>query len=121
MAANPLTTSTATFPSISDGLNLAVSQTRNEGKATGQTINSPSPAFQDMLAGNPMSAVRFLAIRVSGGTLILRVSSPIAGGANQLIPISDLFLISNPLVGSEFTAVGLQGSGSIEMVIAGDT
>ncbi len=114
----PVAGNPAVFPSLQDGIDLAVQQTYAEGKSSGQTLNSPS-SFLDLLASNPMSAVRFLCIRVQGGIMTLQVTSQVASA--QQIPISDVFYISNPLQGSEFTAVGLKGTGSVELIIAGDT
>lgn len=75
-------------------------------------------SFVDFLAGTGIAAVKFLFLRVTGGTIELRVSS--AFGATQIIPVSGICVLTNPIAGSEFTAVALRGTAQVEFKVAGD-
>jgi hypothetical protein len=101
-------------------MDLSVQQVRAENRQTAMTINSVSPSFQDLLAGMSSTiAVRFCAIRVLSGTLVIRYSTPTA--SDQLVPVSDMWVVSNPAAGSEITRLAAQGQANIEIVISGDT
>jgi hypothetical protein len=82
-------------------------------------VNAPSPAFQDLLLGMSFSAIRFVAIKIISGSIVLRITTP--GGALQLITVSDEIIISNPNPGSEITALAAQGIANVEMTVAGDS
>ena len=111
---------TGLTPSMTGAMDLSVQQVRAENRQTAMTINSVSPSFQDLLAGMSSTiAVRFCAIRVLSGTLVIRYSTPTA--SDQLVPVSDMWVVSNPAAGSEITRLAAQGQANIEIVISGDT
>lgn len=80
-----------------------------------RTINSPL-AFVDLLAGTGFTALRFLLIKVSNGFVDVRYSTPAA--ADQLTRVSDLMVLFSRTLGTEITALAVQGTASLEVVIA---
>lgn len=92
-------------------------QTLQATQSFSRAIASPG-AFVDLLAGTGIVTVKFLQLRVSGGTLEVRFTSPF--GADQILPVSDLLVLSNPIAGSGLTALAVQGTASLEAIIAGD-
>ncbi len=101
-----------------DEIPIDVSFVYAEHRRDPRTINSPS-AFVDLLAGMSISAVRFIVLRVTGGVATLRLTTP--AGDDQLITISDLLILSNPARGSEITALAIQGTVNVEVIVSGDT
>lgn len=101
-----------------DELPIDVSAVYAEHRREPRTINSPN-AFVDLLAGMSTSGIRFVAIRVANGTATLRITTD--AGADQLISISDLFVVSNPARGSEITALAIQGVVNVEYLVSGDS
>jgi hypothetical protein len=66
-----------------------------------------------------ISKIRYVVIRaVDGESLVASVTW--ANGANQLIPISDVFLLKAKNAGDELTALSVSGIGRIEYIIAGN-
>lgn len=82
-----------------------------------RTINSPA-AFVDLLAASGLTAVNLVVLKVLGGAnLEIRYSTP--GNADQVVRASGFHLIANPTLGSEITALAVQGTGQIEYIVAG--
>jgi len=101
-----------------DEIPIDLSAVYAEHRREPRTINSPS-TFVDLIAGMTISAVRFVIIRTTGGVATLRLTTP--AGEDQLLSISDLFILSNPVSGSEVSALAIKGSVNIEVLISGDT
>ncbi len=60
--------------------------------------------------------------------LVLRTSVPVKllvtttdGGADQAIPVSDLFVLHNPASGGEMTQLKVVGRANLSYLIAGDS
>lgn len=82
----------------------------------GLSINSPA-AFVDLLTGAGVTNIKMLSVRVRAGTVTLRISS--AAGVDQLLSVSDLLVLSNPVDSSAWTALAAQGVADLELMIAG--
>ena len=113
----PAQASCAPFPSMESTIVLNGERFFGVKRADVVSISSPV-AFVDLLAGLTISAVRLLVLRVQAGSIVLRTSS--AAGVDQVVNISDVVYISNPVAGTELTAVSVQGTANIEYLIAGD-
>lgn len=81
-------------------------------------LNSPSPAFENLLAGSGITSLRYGLLIARNGVFTVRISWP--GGVDQLIPLSEYWAFSNPQTGSQITALAVQGVGDLEVVLAGD-
>lgn len=74
--------------------------------------------------GSPFVVAGFTAIRViafrsvDGAAFKLKLTSA-PGGADQVIPCDDLFVLHVPLAGDEITALKVVGTGRIEYFLAG--
>lgn len=115
----PIQPTSAPFPSGQSTLSLNLQQTvtRSSGDRAFQVDASITPF--DLLAGTGITSVKYLLLRVTGGTLTIRASSPAAN--DQDFTVSDKLEISNPLSGSPWTALSVQaGIAYIEILIAGD-
>lgn len=66
-----------------------------------------------------ITKVRMLAIRVLSGSLKVRCTS-VNGGAQQIVPVSNLLLLYNPAAGDEFTVIDAEGTADFEYVLGGD-
>lgn len=117
VSASPVT-ATLNAPSLNDNLNLGMSKSYPI-----ETAGRPPVAGTDMapfvLPLQGMTKARFLALRVMSGSLKVKVSTP-NGGADQVLPASDLFVIHNPNSGDELTAIKLIGTADIEYILAGE-
>lgn len=100
-------------------MDLSVSRQYQVARSSAFSVNSPGPAWLNLMAGITLSAVRFIGIRVNAGSLIARITT--TAGALQLVPLSDLWILHNPLAGTEITTLEVQGTANIEMLIAGDS
>ena len=113
----PVTPTSAPFPSLSETLTLNLEQTRGIGR--GQAISIASPAaFVDLLAGLGITTATMVVIRIRSGFLTIRCTT--AAGVDQVIDCSELWAYSSPLAGREITALAVQGTADIEMIVAGD-
>lgn len=115
----PLQPTASPFPATTGEFALDASGTYAENRLSAFSVNSPSPAFQDLLAGMSISAVRGLALRVQNGILTVRVTTP--AGADQVFTVSDVLVLHCPVKGSELTKLAAQGSANVELLISGDT
>lgn len=106
-----------TFPSLTQQLSLQSEQTRGIGRGQTLRINSPS-AFVDLFASLGVGSVTLIALRVVGGALTLRYST--ADGVDQRLRVSRLFIWDSPDAGSGMTALAVQGTADIEIILAGD-
>lgn len=113
----PPTPTTAPFPSLSQVINLASSQTKGAADSRARTISSPA-AFVDLLAGTGITTCTMAVIRIRSGYLTIRVTT--AAGADQVLDCSELWVHSSPLAGREITALAVQGTADIELILAGD-
>jgi hypothetical protein len=73
--------------------------------------------YVDLLSGMGISSVHFVALRVQAGSLEVRYTTGL--GADQLIPISDFIVLSNPVSGSQLTALSARGTADFEIIVAG--
>lgn len=119
VSVGPVLPSSSPFPSSSGDMDISTTQVRPENRQSAFSVNSPSPAFKDLLQGMSISAVRLVAMRVFGGSLVVRWTT--AAGVDQLTTVSDLLVISNPNAGSEITALAAQGVANVELIVAGDS
>ena len=99
-------------------MNISTQGTYGSSKSGRPTINSPNPLVPFILALETIVKVRFLAIRVRGGSLAVLLTSP--GGVDQVVRVSDLIVINTPNPGDEITAIKAVGIADVEYVIAGD-
>lgn len=109
--------SSGTFPSLSQQVSLQADQTRSISRGTGRPINSPA-AYIDLLASLGLGTATHVTLRISGGSLTLRFTTP--DGADQLLRCSKLFVWDSPSAGSGMTALAVQGVADIEIIVAGD-
>lgn len=117
--AGPPTPGCAPFPSSSCQLNLSVEQTKQLSRQEVRAVNVTAPAFEDLLANTGISFATFVHLRVRSGTLIVRTSDE-AGSVDQERALSDLMVYSSPTAGSRLTALAVQGTAEIELLVAGD-
>lgn len=65
-----------------------------------------------------ITKIRYVVLRaVDGESLVASITW--AGGANQRVPISDVFVLKARNTGDELTAISISGTGRIEYIIAG--
>lgn len=114
----PIQPSSAPFPTSECVVSINLTQTVQAGIRNALSINTPSPGFFDLLAGSGITNVRFGVIRVRTGPFVIRVTS--SAGTDQVFDLSDQLVISNPLPGTEWTALAVQGIGDLEILLAGD-
>lgn len=80
------------------------------------SINSPvSPTSVNL---GSITNVRFIFLRTIGSPVTAFLTSP--AGSAQAFPVSEYFLWSSPSVGSQVTAISLQGVSDLEMILVGD-
>lgn len=113
----PYPCSGGSFPSLSQQVTLQADQTRSVSRGTSRPINSPS-AFVDLLASLGLGTATHVTIRIEGGALTLRFTTP--DGADQLLRCSRLFVWDSPSAGSGMTALAVEGVADIEIIVAGD-
>lgn len=119
----------ASFPSGSD--RFPFSSSRNYPRQSGSKgfVVTGTDAAPQALPLGAVATGRFLWLRVAGGEVRLRITSP--DGATQVIPVTGAFLLDNPLLATDtaavFTAVTLAGTlvapataVEIEYLVAGD-
>lgn len=113
-------TGSTTFPTDTRTLTLNATRTytRHFGGILAVTGTDGVP---QVLPLGGIAAVRFLALRVTGGEVRLRITTP--DGATQVIPVVGQFILDNPSTGSEITAVTLAADSTgrdVEYMAAGD-
>lgn len=81
-------------------------------------LNSPASFVDQALATFGISVARFIAIRVSGGAVTVRVTS--TAGVDQVFDVTDLLVLANPLAGYGVTALALKGVADIQILLTGD-
>lgn len=113
----PIIPGASPFPSGECVTSINAAQTIQADRQFARSINSPA-AFVDLLTGSGITNIRYLVLRARAGTFTVRVTSP--GGVDQVWTLSDLLILSNPVLGSEWTALAVQGVGDIEVQIGGD-
>jgi len=118
MTIGPIQPTTAPFPSGEGvvSLNLLHTSQVDTGPRS-RMINSPA-SFEDLLAGTGITNLRWLYLRPRNATLTFRLTSP--AGVDQVLTISEMLVMSCPSPGSEWTSLGVQGAGDLEMMLAGD-
>lgn len=114
----PVLPTSAPFPSMDTGFSISVDQTRGVSRPVSRSISVVDPAWLNLLTDGGFTSVRFVVLRVNGGTATIRFTTP--QGADQVMTVSDLFVWSSPQVGGEMTALAIRGSCNIEGIIAGD-
>lgn len=114
----PVLPSSCPFPSMDTGFSINVDQTRGASKNVSRSISVISPTWLDVLANSGITTVRFVSMRVNGGVVTVRKTTP--AGADQVDTVSDLWVWSSPQPGGEITALAIQGTANVEMIIAGD-
>lgn len=82
-----------------------------------RSISSPSE-FVDLLTGTGIATLRYVLLRVEGGTLEVRFTSP--AGVDQLVTLSDLIILSSPTAMSGLTALAVRGTATLSLLLAGD-
>lgn len=82
------------------------------------SVNSPTPGFFDLMANLGFTQVTFAKLRVRTGSFVVDVTT--SAGANQVFDLSDLWLVNNPIPGTEITGLRIQGVGDLEVTLAGD-
>lgn len=80
-----------------------------------RSIASPA-AFVDLLAGTGFTSLRFVLLKISGGFLDVRVST--AAAADQIVRVSDVWMVFSRTLGTEITALAVQGTANIDLVLA---
>ncbi len=115
----PIQPTSAPFPSGESVFSLNFNETVQVNKCQGIPVNSPSPAFFDLLTGTGITKLRYIYIRARVGAFVVRVSSA-GGGTDQVFDLSRLLVVSNPTPGTEWTALAIQGVGDVEVQLAGD-
>ena len=112
-------TSSGSFPTTLRTINLTTRRTHDREVGGIVAVTGTDGAPQALQLGS-IAMVRFLALRVTGGEVRLRITTP--DGATQVIPVTGLFVIDNPTTGSEITAVSLAATGAgieVEYLAAG--
>ena len=105
---------------LMQSLDLAFKATYDAAYAGSGSINGTSEAPFIPTLGQQITAYRAFAIRaVDGQSLLVKLSSG-PGGADQVIPVSDLFLVRAQNAGDQFTVIKVIGQGRIEYLIAGN-
>jgi hypothetical protein len=117
ISAGPVQPTSSPFPSLAETFSLYLTQTRQVVSPGSRALASPA-AFVDLLANSGITNCRLAAIRVSGGVIQIRHSTP--SYAAQIIQCSDLWVVSEPTAGSEITALAIQGTAQVEYLLAGD-
>lgn len=95
-----------------------VCQVAQAGITQERRINSPSPAFVDLLANTGITNLRYINMLARQGVFTVRITW--TGGVDQLLPLSEYLALSNPQTGSQITALAIQGVGDLSLVLAGD-
>ena len=83
--------------------------------ASGTDLSPVALEFGSIVSG------RFFVCRVTGGEVRLHITTP--DGTAQVIPVTDSFMLHNPNVGSQMTAIAMSvdaAGPSIEYILAGD-
>lgn len=115
----PIQPTSSPFPSGQTAMSLNFSDTVLAHTGTRAIpINSPSPAFFDLMAGSGITSVRWVVIIPRSGSFVLRFTT--SAGVDQLVDLSGLWAQRLPVPGTEITALAIQGVGDIEMQLAGD-
>ena len=112
----PIQPTCSPFPSADCVASLAAMLTTEADITIARQINSPA-VYVDLLAGTGITNVKAFLLRVTGGTLDVRRTSPLA--VDQEDRVSDLMLVINPISGSEWTALAVRGTAALEAIIAG--
>lgn len=109
---------TSGVPSLQEILNTSFTSTFASSKSARPAIVGATDASPFVLALETITKVRFMAMRVRGGTLKVVVTS--AAGTDQAFNLSDVLVWHSPNSGDELTAVKLVGTADLEYVLAGD-
>jgi hypothetical protein len=113
----PIQPTCAPFPSGECVFSINLSQTTQADSAKSLSVNSPV-TWVDLLAGTGITNVSFFSLRVRNATNF-EVRFTTAGGADQIIRLSDLFVYSSPVSGQQITALSVRGVGDMELLVAG--
>lgn len=117
MKVGPIQPIAVPFPSGESVASLNAEQTVQASTGSkGLSINSPA-AFVDLLTGSGVTNIKMLSVRVRAGTVTLRISS--AAGVDQVMDVSDMLVLNNPVDASAWTALAAQGVADLELMIAG--
>lgn len=114
----PIQPTAAPFPSGQSTLSLNSEQTPLADFNNAMSVSVMAPSFTDVLAGTGITNVKFIAMRVRNGTLVVRVTT--AAAVDQEFSLSDTLVISNPTAGTEVTALAVQGTADLELMVTGD-
>lgn len=110
----PVTSVTAAAPSFFAGMNLGLRRTFAEHQEGGLKL---SAAVDTPLPFGTVAAAAFLALRVTSGSVLLKITTP--AGTDQTVRVSDLLLLSVPTAGDEITGITITGTAEIEYILAG--
>ena len=115
----PIQPTSAPFPSGESVFSFNFTETVQVNSCRTISISSASPAFFDLLVGTGIVSLRYVYIRARVGAFVVRVTSE-GGGVDQVFDLSRLLVVSNPVPGTEWTALAIQGVGDVEIQLAGD-
>lgn len=108
------------FPTVNRTITLNARRTYQYDFGGTLAVTGTDGAPQTLPLGS-IARCRFLSLRVTGGEVRLRLTTP--DGATQILPITGTFLLDNPNEGSQVTAVTLAADSAgvtIEYIAAGD-
>lgn len=111
VSSNPATG--ASFPTGTTAYNMALSKSYQ--KCAGGEYILSSAVDQDIFPDG-FTKAQFIYIRVSGGTLMVKVTS--GAGTAQVIPVEDVFLLASSQ--TYITALTVSGTGSAEVFVGGE-
>jgi hypothetical protein len=105
-------------PLFSASIDLAFKTAYDAAWGGGLPINASGGSPFSINLG-AVTKVRVFAIRpLDGQSLVVKLSS--GAGANQAVPVSDLFVVRANSAGDEITAIDVVGVGRIEYLVAGN-
>lgn len=104
------------FPTLRSVIDLSAEQYPRASRSQPFTLDS-AVTWIDLLAGLNLTSATFLTIRVSTGSVELRVTT--SAGTDQLFSFSDFLAIASSRAGFEWTSIEARGLAEIEIMIGG--
>lgn len=109
----------ASIPSLQEILGTTFSATLSASKSGRPTIVGATDGVPFVLGLETITKVRLIVLRVTGGSLKVKLTNSTAGSL-QAVMVSNLFMLYAPNAGDEVTAIQLVGTADLEYLIAGD-
>jgi hypothetical protein len=111
-------TPTTTFPTLQEIANTSFSRTYSQRIADTLSVVGATDLAPFSVPFGSITKARMVYLRASQ-TIKIKVTTLLA--VDQVLPLSDMFLLHNPNEGDQITAIKVVGTADIECVLAGDS